>query len=495
MKLKHQAVRSLTTHQLKELADIAYIQGLQRASQSNRQQNNGNGSKRTEPSSQNGRVGVRSAESRSESRHRSTGSSENKALSATPIWELKERAETLREKEQLRRESDGPKNNVRRRQKNFFERFVQRLLGKPRAPEQTTGDTGYTVDGLVTVTKQPFPDADQAIHKAAKCTLNQMIVGGVGLNDVLKELERRGVSYKPPIDKDGVLNIDQSDLIPGRLGEHARLRPGISKYVKDHQDNIAGIRVNTTHPVDLGSIDMPHGFIESTGPIRANYLTVKELHTVGDVTVEDFISAEEIQAKGNINARNIMTSECTVYGNINCSDTLKFTSGSTDSRQVLTGNVQCGHITSEDDRDVEVIGDLLVKGNCRVPRLSANELTVGWELQNTKELSVSGKANIAKLSRTIEADAEFRGEALQEYIDQLKDVRKEDREEAVIAKINKAKDMTGKDGAVSIEWAPEDLETDAYKAYVLNENSETESEKRETTARERPRKQRSKVAV
>ena len=30
MKLKNQAIRSLTTHQLKEIADLAYIRGLQR---------------------------------------------------------------------------------------------------------------------------------------------------------------------------------------------------------------------------------------------------------------------------------------------------------------------------------------------------------------------------------------------------------------------------------------------------------------------------------
>ena len=171
---------------------------------------------------------------------------------------------------------------------------------------------------------------------------------------------------------------------------------------------------------------MPHGFVESAGPIRANYFYVKELHTVGDVTVEEFIHAGEIQSRGNITARDIVTDECTVYGNINCAETLKFTAGSTESKQLqlVTGNVQCGNITSEDDRQVEV-GDLLVRGNCRVPQLKTKDLSVGWELQHAKGLYVTGKANITKLSKTIDAEAEFQGKALQQYVDQLRDMRKQ----------------------------------------------------------------------
>ena len=481
MKLKNQAIRSLTTHQLKELADIAYIRGLQRAApQPNREQNHQHRSQQTATPSQNGSTLPRQL----------TGASDQKALSATPIWDLKDQAEQLREKEQLRREREaqvarkrGP--GVRRKRRpNLFERIVQMVLPKPRAQEtQKAEEPGYTVKGLVTVKEKPFPGADKEIHQLTKEALGETIVGGVGLNDVLMELERRGVSYKPPIDKNGVLNIEESDLVPGRYGEYARLRRGIGKYLKDNQDQIAGIRLKTTQSVDLGSVNMPHGFVESTGPIRANYFNVKELHTVGDVTVEEFIRAGEIQGKGNINARDILTSNCTVYGDIDCADTLKFTSGNTESKQVMTGNVQCGHIASEDDREVEVSGRLSVRGNCRVPRLMAKELTVGWELQNTKQLYVAEKANITRLSRTIDAEAEFKGEALQQYIDQLRDMRKEQREEEVLGKINAATSQAGKDGAQTIEWTAEEMETNAYKEHVLNEISERETPKRQRSSR------------
>ena len=482
MKLKKHAVRSLTTHQLKELADIAYIRGLQRAApQPNREQNYQHRPQQTATPSQNGSALPR----------QSTDAPAQKALRATPIWDLKDRAEELREREQIRREREGQVARKRgagvrrkRRGPNLFERIAQMLLPKPKAQEpQKTEAAGHGIAGLAEITKQPFPDSDRNIHLATKQALGETIVGGVGLNDVLKELERRGVSYKPPIDEDGVLNIEESDLVPGRHGEYAKLRRGIDKYLKDHQEQIAGIRVNTTRLVDLGSVNMPHGFVESTGPIRANYFNVKELHTVGDVTVEEFIRAGEIQGKGNINARDILTSECTVYGNINCADTLKFTSGNTDSKQLMTGNVQCGHIASEDDREVEVSGGLSIRGNCRVPRLTAKDLTVGWELQNTKQLYVAGKANITRLSRTIDAEAEFKGDALQQYIDQLRDMRKEQREEEVLSKINAATAQAGKDGAQTIEWTAEEMETNAYKEHVLSEAPKRETPKRQRSSR------------
>ena len=193
-------------------------------------------------------------------------------------------------------------------------------------------------------------------------------MGTVTLQDVLKELERRGVDYQPPVDQRGVLTIEESDLILTKNGAPAKLRPGIQKYLKDHQDEMAGIRNNATQPIDLGAVRMPHGFIESAGPVQANYLEVKQLHSVGDVTVEEFVHAGEIQVKGDITAREIFAKECTVYGNVTCADTLKFTTGSTGSKQTITGNARCGHLESEDDRLVNVGGAIAVKGNCSVPR-------------------------------------------------------------------------------------------------------------------------------
>jgi hypothetical protein len=471
MKLKNQAIRSLTTHQLKEIADLAYVRGLQRATPPQHQP------QQAVPSSRRSATGLQVQQRQNGSalpRQSSAGGSK-KALSATPIWELKDRAEEIREKEQRRRESGV----TRGRKPNLFEKFAQLLTPKSKGwTPQKAEAPGYTIEGLVSVKHQPLPDSDRNIHRATRQALGEKIVGGVGLNDVLKELERRGVTYKPPIDKDGVLNIEESDLVAGRNGEHAKLRPGIGKYLQDRQDQIAGIRVNTTRSVDLGYVSMPHGFVESAGPIRANYFYVKELHTVGDVTVEEFIHAGEIQSRGNITARDIVTDECTVYGNINCAETLKFTAGSTESKQLqlVTGNVQCGNITSEDDCQVEV-GDLLVRGNCRVPQLKTKDLSVGWELQHAKGLYVTGKANITKLSKTIDAEAEFQGKALQQYVDQLRDMRKQMREEDVIKKIKAATNQAGKDGAQTIEWTDAEMETDAYKEHVLGETPTDDTQK------------------
>jgi hypothetical protein len=474
MKLKNQAIRSLTTHQLKEIADLAYVRGLQRATPPQHQP------QQAVPSSRRPAAGprVQQRQNGSAPPRQSFGGSSNKALSATPLWELKDRAEELREKEQRRRETGV----TRGRKPNLFQKLAQMLTPKPKGwTPQRAEAPGYTIEGLVSVKHQPLPDSDRDIHLAAKQALGEKIVGGVGLSDVLNELARRGVTYKPPIDKDGVLNIEESDLVAGRSGEHARLRPGIGRYLQDRQDQIAGIRVNTTRPVDLGSVSMPHGFVESAGPILANYFYVKELHTVGDVTVEEFIHAGEIESRGNITARDIMTNECTVYGNINCAETLKFTAGSSESKQLqlVAGNVQCGNITSEDDRQVEV-GDLLVRGNCRVPQLKAKDLSVGWELQRAKGLYVTGKANIAKLSKTIDAEAEFQGKALQQYVEQLRDMRKQQREEAVIQKISAATKQAGKDGAQTIEWTDEEMETDAYKEHVLGETPKNDLQKTES---------------
>jgi hypothetical protein len=474
MKLKNQAIRSLTTHQLKEIADVAYIRGLQRAAPPPHH------SQQAAPSSRRAPAGPRPPQPQNGSAlpRQSSGGSNKKVLRATPIWELKDRAEELGEKEQRRRERQS--GVTRGRRPNLFEKFAQMLTPKPKGwASQRAEEPGYTIEGLVSVKHQPLPDSDRNIHLAAKQALGEKIVGGVGLNDVLNELARRGVTYKPPIDKDGVLNIEESDLVAGRNGEHAKLRHGIGKYLKDHQDQIAGIRVNTTRPVDLGSVSMPHGFVESAGPIRANYFYVKELHTVGDVTVEEFIHAGEIQSRGNITARDIVTNECTVYGNINCAETLKFTAGNTESKQLMAGNVQCGNITSEDDRQVEV-GDLLVRGNCRVPQLKTKDITVGWELQNSKHLYVTGKANITKLSGTIDAEAEFQGKALQQYVDQLRDMRKQQREEEVVRKIKAATNQAGKDGAQTIEWTDEEMETDAYKEHVLGETAKNDTLKAES---------------
>lgn len=496
MKLKNQAIRSISTHELKELADLAYTKGLQNTAPKQdvlRPGKAGSADDRIEEAFKNlqasgkpvtaarlaklaktnfntaqhwleNNQGILDRPTDKETLVSGSGSQREKkgqdsdALSAAPIWNLKDRADVLREKERNRQLAEA--ELARKNQTgNIFERLAKLVLPKNRRQ-----------------TESPQKQADRDIHGAAKQAVGETIVGAVGLNDVLKELQRRGVTYKPPLDENGVLHVDESDLVPGNDTEHARLRPGIAKYLhsrkmalRDHEDPILGIKVDTTKPVDLGSVDMPNGFVESVGPVRANYFNVKELHTVGDVTVEEFIRAGEIQGRGNITARDILTSECTVYGNINCAESLKFVSGSTDSKQLMTGDVHCGHISSDDDRQVEVGGSLSVRGNCNVPRLSARDLSVGWELQGTKDLYVAAKANITRLSRTIDSEAELRGDALQEYIDQLRDMRKEQLEEEVGEKIQSATARTNDEGVQTIEWTAEEMETNAYKEYVLGE--------------------------
>lgn len=492
MKLKNQAIRSISTHELKELADLAYTKGLQNAAAKQdvlRPGVAGSADNRIEEAFKNlqasgkpvtaarlaklAKTNFNSAQHWLENNQdivdrpvdkealaRGLGSQREKkgqdrdALSAAPIWNLKDRADALREKEQARQlaEAEWARKN---QTGNIFERLAKLVLPKNRRQ-----------------TEPPQKQVDRDIHAAAKQAVGETIVGAVGLNDVLKELQRRGVTYKPPLDENGVLHIDESDLVPGNDTEHARLRPGIAKYLRDHEDQIAGIKVNTTKPVDLGSVNMPNGFVESAGPVRANYFNVKELHTVGDVTVEEFIRAGEIQGRGNITARDILTSECTVYGNINCAESLKFVSGSTASKQLMTGDVHCGHLSSDDDRQVEVGGSLSVRGNCNVPRLSARDLSVGWELQGTKDLYVAAKANITRLSRTIDSEAELRGDALQEYIDQLRDMRKEQLEEEVREKIQSATAQTSDEGVQTIEWTAAEMETNAYKEYVSGKPAE-----------------------
>jgi hypothetical protein len=489
MKLKNQAIRSISTHELKELADLAYTKGLQNAAAKQdvlRPGVAGSADDRIEEAFNNlqasgkpvtaarlaklAKTNFNTAQNwlennqdildrpaDKESSVRGVGSQREKkgqdrdALSAAPIWNLKDRADALREKERARQLAEA--ELARKNQTgNIFERLAKLVLPKNRSQ-----------------TESPQKQADRDIHVAAKQTVGETIVGAVGLNDVLKELQRRGVTYKPPLDENGVLHIDESDLVPGNDTEHARLRPGIAKYLHDHEDQIAGIKVNTTKPVDLGSVNIPNGFVESVGPVRANYFNLKELHTVGDVTVEEFIRAGEIQGRGNITARDILTSECTVYGNINCAESLKFVCGSTDSKQLMTGDVHCGHLSSDDDRQVEVGGSLSVRGNCNVPRLSARDLSVGWELQGTKDLYVAAKANITRLSRTIDSEAELRGDALQEYVDQLRDMRKEQLEEEVLEKIQSATAQTSDEGVQTIEWTAAEMETNAYKEYVSGE--------------------------
>ena len=53
---------------------------------------------------------------------------------------------------------------------------------------------------------------------------------------------------------------------------------------------------------DLGGVRLPNGFLESTAPVRAEFLEVKQLHAVGDVTVEEYLHAEGIQARGDVSA-------------------------------------------------------------------------------------------------------------------------------------------------------------------------------------------------
>jgi hypothetical protein len=485
MKLKNQAVRSLTTHQLKELADLAYTRGLQNAaakkdtlrpgvagSADNRLEEAFNALKASGKPITPARLAKLAKTNFITAQHwlesnqdeQAAGQSQpqvqkgapdtrslnRNSLEPAPVWALKDKADAIREKERARREAEAAL--ARNNKGNLFERLAKMIL--PKSKDQT---------------QSREKQVDRDIHVAAKQAVGETIVGAVGLNDVLNELARRGVTYKPPLDEHGVLHIEESDLIPGNDREHAKLRPGIAKYLRDHQDQISGIKVDTTKPVDLGSVNIPNGFVESAGPLRANYFNVKELLTVGDVTVEQFIRAGEFQARGNITARDILTSECTVYGNINCAESLKFTSGCTDSKQLMTGNVQCGHIASDDDRQVEVGGELSVRGNCKVPRLSARDLYVGWELQGTKDLYVAGKANITRLSRTIDSEAELRGDALQEYIDQMLDMRKEQLEEKVIEKIQAATAQAGKEGVQTIEWTSAEMETNAYKEHILGE--------------------------
>jgi hypothetical protein len=488
MKLKNQAIRSLTTQELKELADLAYTRGLQTAarkeplrpgvagSADNRIQEaftklKASGKPITparlaklaktnfltaqhwlENNQDEQATGQPQAPIPIKRPSTETGSVTQQPLAAAPVWDLKDRADAIGERERARQaaEAERARKNT---SGNLFERLARKILPKARS-------------------ETPQKQIDRDIHVAAKQAVGETIVGAVGLNDVLKELARRGVTYNPPLDENGVLHIEDSDLIPGKDIEHARLRPGVAKYLRDHKDQISGIKVNTTKPVDLGSVNLPNGFVESLGPVRANYFNVKELHTVGNVTVEEYIRAGELQGRGNITARDILTSECTVYGNINCAESLKFVSGSSDSKQLMTGDVQCGHIISDDDRQVEIGGSLSVRGNCKVPRLSARDLYVGWELQGTKDLYVAGKANITRLSRTIDSEAELRGDALQEYIDQLRDMRKEQLEEEVLEKIKTATAQTGKEGVHTIEWTTEEMETTAYKEYVLGKPAE-----------------------
>jgi hypothetical protein len=513
MKSKNQAVRSLTTHQLKELADISFA--YRRAQSRARQIASGSSDHRQTDTQRRGVAG--SADDRIQEAYQSVladgrpisparlarlaktnfdsarrwlenleqAEQEDGALAAAPVWDLKDRADALRERELARRGREAevaPKAKVlaspRSRGPNLFEQLVQLLLPKPKV-----GPTRKEVRENREAEKRVAAEIDQHVDSAAKQAVGETILGSVRLDDVLKELERRGVTYKPPVDQRGVLTIEESDLVPCRAGEHAKLRPGIASYLKEKQDELKGVTINTMLPVDLGSVNMPHGFVESIGPVRANFFNIKELHTVGDVTVDDFIRAGEIQAKGNIAARDILTSECTVYGNINGASSLTFISGSTQSKQLITGNVQCGHITSEDDRQVDVSGELFVRGNCKVPRLSARDLHVGWELQDVKDLYVAGKASITRLSKTIDSDANLRGAALQEYVDQLKDMRKEELEKEVLNKVKATTAVAGKDGTQMVEWTTEEMQTNAFKEYVLGESPE-EGQIQETGAKQ-----------
>ena len=99
--------------------------------------------------------------------------------------------------------------------------------------------------------------------------------------------------------------------------------------------------------------------------------------------------------------------------------------------------------------------------------------------QLAKGLYIISEANITKLS-TIDAEAEFQGKALQQYVDQLRDMRKQQREEEVIQKIKAATNQAGKDGAQTIEWTDEEMETDAYKEHVLGETPKDDGQKTET---------------
>jgi hypothetical protein len=438
MKTKRQALRSLTTVQLKELADVAH--------------------RPSRPTPDLPATGPQPTPPKNGAQT---------PLAAAPLWQLKDNADALRQNQP----EAGPKPQVhaapRRKAPHLFEQLVQMLLRKPPqgpAPRQAPhGPKSASEDGRVP-TARAMPSAtsrgvDRDVHTAAKQTVGETILGAVTLNDVLKELERRGVNYRPPVDEKGVLTIEESDLIPTKGRKHAKLRPGIGKYLKGHPGELTGIRVNAAQPVDLGWVRMPRGFIESAGPVRANHLEVKQLHSVGNVTVEEFLHAGVIQAKGDVTAREILTKECTVYGNITCAETLKFAAGSAGSKQTVTGSVQCGHLVSEDDRLVHVDGAVTVKGNCSAPQLAARDLSVGWELQNAKRLWVTGKANLTRLSPSIDAEAEFQGVALQEYLQQLRGMREELREQSVLKKIRAATE------GASVEWTAEEKATQAYQSH------------------------------
>lgn len=390
MKTKHQAVRSLTTQQLKDLADMRYLRPPDEAARTRR---------RPSP-----------------------------PLSAAPIWELKGRADALQQTPGIQGFTTTPPPA---RRKGLVQKTVSWLLGaeseekRRKAARQATPPAAPGSGGAAPSARRPAagpraPDDD--IHWHVRQAVGETILGNVTLKDVLKEMERRGVKYAPPV-VDGVLNVDDHDLLPAKDGQPAKLRPGLAKYLKDHQDELAGIRVNGTRPVGLGQVRMPQGFVESVAPVQADCLEVKQLHCVGDVTVEEYVHAAEIRTRGDVSAREIVTAECTVRGNVDCHETLKFTAGSSGSKQTVTGNVQCGRLVSEDDRPVNVAGKLAVKGNCSVARLSAKDLSVGWELQNVKALSVTGKVNIARLASQLDAQAEFQGVALQERVQQLRDAR------------------------------------------------------------------------
>lgn len=443
MKMKNQAVRSLSTQQLKELADLAYP----RAS--------GAGVAAPEPKASPPEMPVRQ------------NGVNSPPLAAASIWELKDRADALREKGRERKPKAArkPEGEATRRRKGPypFERLARWLLHKPKqkpALRQPRASKSASENGQIPAARAvppapAAPEADPGIHAAATRAVGETILGTVTLHDVLKELERRGVHYRPPVDDRGVLTIEGSDLVPAKNGKPAKLRPGIGKYLKGHPGEIAGIQVNATQLVDLGSVRLPHGFIESAGPVRASHLEVKQLHSVGGVTVEEFLHAREIQAHGDVTAREILTNQCTVYGNVTCAETLKFTAGSTGTKQAIRGNVRCGHLVSEDDRLVNVDGAVAVQGNCNAPRLKARDLTVGWELQNAKRLEVTGKANLTKLAPSIDAQAEFQGIALQGYVQQLRDLR----EEGVRKKVR----ASAENGAPSTAWTAEGQSTQAHE--------------------------------
>jgi hypothetical protein len=407
MKTKRQALQSLTTAQLKELADVAY--------------------RPTPPHPRPDLAAVAPQPA-------APKNSAQTPLAAAPLWQLKDHADALRQNQP----EAGPKPRAdgrpERKGPHLFEQFVRMLLRKPRQKPAPQGPKSASEDGRMPTARavpSDFPQkVDRNVHTAAKQTVGETILGTVTLNDVLKELGRRGVNYRPPVDERGVLTIEESDLMPAKGRKHAKLRPGIGKYLKGHPGEITGIRVNAVQPVDLGWVRMPRGFIESAGPIRANHLEVKQLHSVGSVTVEEFLHTGVIQAKGDVTAREIFTKECTVYGNVTCAETLKFTAGSAGSKQTVAGNVQCGHLVSEDDRLVHVDGAVTIKGNCSVPQLAARDLSVGWELQNAKRLWVTGTANLTRLSPSIDAGAEFQGVALQEYLQQLQGMREQLREQS-----------------------------------------------------------------